>query len=105
MAKKISKAQEKELQRIRNKYADHLEKERISYAKDLELAIQKNDEWDIQYSKDHLEMANKGYILWISPNSRTLECLQELGYIEYLKKDTGRWTPIDYVKLLDKEVQ
>lgn len=98
--KKITKAQEKELQRIRDKYEVDLERERTGYAKDLELAIQNNDEFDIQYSREHLEMANKGYILWVSRNSRTLECLQELGYIEYIKKDIGRWTPIDYVKLI-----
>lgn len=98
--KKLSSAQEKVLARIRERYEEDLIKEKKFY--EQKVLNYNNDVLPLEYYEEHLEMANKGFILWSSSNSRTLKVLAENGYIEYIKRDLSRYVPIDYIKLLEK---
>lgn len=98
--KKLSKAQERTLEHIKAEYTSETIQKGIAYYEER-LADPERESMKSWYL-DHKEMYENGYILFASPNSRTLEILAELGYIEYIKKE--RWfsnaTPIDWVKLL-----
>ena len=95
--KKLSKAQERELERIRFNYTP----EKIEGGKQYyieHIANAENEKWKEWY-QEHLEMYEKGFILWESRNSRTLEILAEAEMIDYIKVDTNRRIPIDWVRL------
>lgn len=100
--KKLSKAQEKVLNKIRAEYQKRLDEDLEMLISDSQKPLEERrylfstDEW----IKEKLEIANKGFILWHSTNSRTLEILAEAGYIEYDKRDGIRSIPLDYIKLL-----
>lgn len=101
-ARKLSKAQERTLEQIRDSYNKRLEDEFEFYKKRID-EYENYNYLPLSYYENHLKMVNKGYVLWQSGNSRTLEILCEHGYIDYIKKDENRsCTPIDYVKLLIK---
>jgi len=101
--KRLSKAQENVLARIKESYDAKLEDDKKYYTE----AIENHDSprykgLPLEYYQEHLEMANKGYILWHSTNSKTLEILAQHGLIEYIKKDGFRNIyPVDYVKLIN----
>lgn len=102
MAVKLTKAQEAELKLIREQYAEKLQREKDNFKRDLDEAIiKKQDRW-IQFYTKSLDLANQGFMLWRCPNSKTLQKLTDLGYIEYIYE--GRQfrnsSPIDRVKLL-----
>ena len=95
---KLSKAQQTELDKMRAQYNATLAEELEYYTKGLEKAT---TDFQKEYNKASLEMVNKGFILWYSFNSKTLEKLASLGYIEYVKKENRRFgSPIDWIKLL-----
>ena len=100
MAVKLTKAQEAELKLIRERYADDLEHEKITYKQALERAIMDEEDWRIKFYTERIDFVNRGFIAWKSPNSRTLQKLADLGYIEYDKNDKYRQYPLDRVKLL-----
>ena len=100
--KRLSKAQTNELITIQKVYKTHLEMEKQSYNEAVtNYGTSTQFLLPLEYYTEHLKMANEGFILWQCPNSRTLERLAECGYIEYIKRDNNRNTPIDYIKLLD----
>lgn len=111
---KLSKAQAKELELIQFKYShwddEMWNKEIQENEYKLEKAYQEKDEYDVRYYTEELKMWREHFILWTSKNSRTLEKLQELGYIQYVKNDKfAVRLNIDWVKPVDlgvfKEVQ
>ena len=94
---KLSKAQERELNRIKSRYSIELVDGLAYWEKQLQEAPEQHKHW----IAEEVELANKGFINWYSANSRTLEKLAEYGYIEYLKDDCrARTTPIDHIRLL-----
>lgn len=96
--KKLTKAQEKTLARIREDFnSGELEEEKVYWEKAIENC---NDERSLEFYKEHVEMNKKGYILFHSNNSRTLEILAENNLIDYIKNDGRSLAPIDWVKLI-----
>jgi hypothetical protein len=97
---KLSKAQERTLERIRSQYQKELQDGKQYYVEHLENP--RDDDWR-KYYQEHLDMYEKGFVLWGSTNSRTLEILAEAGFIEYIKKERWGGSPIDWVKLKETE--
>ena len=98
MAKKLTQAQERTLERIkRNSTPEAIKKSLDWYNEKLETA--ENDDWE-QWYLDHIAMYESGWVLVQSLNSRTLEILAEQGYIEYKKQERWGGTPIDWAKLV-----
>lgn len=93
---KLSTAQERELNKIKAQYEIEVEKELIFWEEELQTAEEQHKHWIAK----RVELAKQGFISWYSSNSRTLQKLAEYGYIEYIKLDEHRGTPIDKVKLL-----
>ena len=100
MAKKLSKAQERELERIRERYNRVLARELEDFQKDVDEQEWTRSSLPREYFEGNLARVKEGYVLWNSPNSRTLEILAEHNLIEYIKNDEVRFSPIDWVKLL-----
>lgn len=102
--KKLSKAQERELERIQKNYANDLERGIKEFTDDIKnYGKSRPDGFHIPLSfyQEHLDMYKKGYVVWYSANSRTLEILAEHGFIEYIKNDNyNRSYTLDWVKLL-----
>ena len=92
---KLSKAQQVQLDKMRAEYSKELSRELEYYSKGP-----KNERL-VEHYKECLEMVKKGFVLWYSPNSKTLEKLAALGYIEYVPKANRNFgSPIDWIKLL-----
>lgn len=101
--KKLSKAQEQTLQRLKDKYMK--EAYDTSYYEERLANIENDYSWynideGKEFYQEHIDMKKKGFILVYSHNSRTLEILAEHGLIEYIKSDRRGTCPIDWVKLL-----
>ena len=97
---KLSKAQERTLQKIRERYDEAIERSLRYYTEHIQNPDKYETPQMIEHYKENLEYVKKGFMLWQSGNSRTLERLAEEGFIEYIKKDGIRFTPIDWVKLI-----
>ena len=94
--KKLSKAQDRTLSLLKEIYPKKAYDASYYYSK---LEKETRTEW-IKWYKDHIDMIDRGFILWNSLNSRTLEVLAEQGYIEYIKSKRCGNSCIDWVKLL-----
>ena len=101
---RLSPAQERVLNLINETYDKDLKHQLETYRKEVE-----EEEWNKnngfhlpeEYYREHLKYAEQGFILWQSWNCKTLEKLDELGFIQYIKADANRQcTPMDLVKLI-----
>lgn len=83
----MTNAQKNLLEKIDNLYShyENLMKENGGKAKDGV-----NDAW---WVKDF-----KNGIITIEANTKTLECLERLGYIKLLSRDTGKYANFDTIK-------
>ena len=82
---------------IRARYSEELKKEIAWYREQLaDPTVEKHRE----YFEKRLKETEDGFCLWKSSNSRTLQKLADMGYIDYVKNDKyGRFTPLDLVRL------
>lgn len=95
---KLSKAQAEELELIRTKYSEKVA-ESIAYYRE-KLADPTTEEKHREFFERRLKESEDGFILWRSSNSRTLQKLADMGFIDYVKNDKyGRFTPLDLVRI------
>lgn len=95
--KKLSKAQERELDWIKKKSTSEEVENSIRHYERLK---EENIEKYGKYADEHIERYKNGWVLVHSKNSRTFEVLAENGYIIYEKDDFRNCVPIDWVKLI-----
>lgn len=96
---KLTKAQEKLLNEIRESYDEELKSSKEYYK--MQLSESDDERLTLMYKEMLAELAD-GFITLRSVNYKTLEALAKEGYIEYIKGSrTGLYT-FDLVKLLEK---